>query len=175
MLKDYDALYKLLLDKGLEHGLELPPLFQKEFIDHGSVTSNNKSKEDTRTNLNAVLTFLDQANLFDILVPASRDSKGQGGYKLNANDPRIPSDIKVALTKCTETFVTKLRHKTVRLRFLASGQLDTAVAKKVEAKVAAAQNTYDNWAKRVLEESTNKLQNLRRKFSTCISRLGYTR
>ena len=175
MLKDYDALYKMLLDKGLEHVLELPPLFQKEFIDHGSVTANNKSKEDTRTNLNAVLTFLDQENLFEILVPASRDSTGQGGYKLNANDPRIPSDIKVAITKCTETFVTKLRHKTVRLRFLASGQLDKAVAKKIQAKVAAVQNTYENWARRASEESTNKLQTLRRKFSTYISRLDSKR
>jgi hypothetical protein len=145
VLKDYDAAYKMLKDKGVECGLQLPPLFEKEFVDHGALTSQNKNSEDIRNHLNIVLNFLERSNMFDLLLPASRDSKGQGGYKVNSNDPRFPPDIKTALNKCTETFSTTVGHKAVRLRFLDCQKLDPVLAKQLEVKVSASHHCYESW------------------------------
>ena len=172
LLKDYDAVFKTLLDKGLEHGLELPPLFEKDFIDHGALTSQNKNTEDIRANINVFLQFLDRSNLFDILVPSSRDSKGKGGYKVDGNDPRIPPDIRLALNKCTETFITTVRQKAVRLRFLDAQKLEKAVAKKIEEKVAALRNRYEIWVEKAVDKFAKDVQTLRKQFRDSFTGLG---
>lgn len=38
VLFEYDSIFKLLLETATEENLELPSLFKKPFIDHGSVT-----------------------------------------------------------------------------------------------------------------------------------------
>ena len=38
ILYEFDCGFQLLLNCGVENGLQLPPLFDKSYIDHGSVT-----------------------------------------------------------------------------------------------------------------------------------------
>ena len=40
VLFEYDSLFKVLLETGINFNLELPALFSKSFIDHGCVTGN---------------------------------------------------------------------------------------------------------------------------------------
>ena len=40
VLFEYDSLFKVLLETGINFSLELPALFSKSFIDHGCVTGN---------------------------------------------------------------------------------------------------------------------------------------
>ena len=87
----------MLLEIGLEHQLHLPLLFQKGFVDHGSMTNLNKNNEDVRQNLQLFLKFVDETDLYDIFVPTHREIGG--GYKVNSNDSRLPRNIKAALHK----------------------------------------------------------------------------
>ena len=52
-LMDYDGFYTELLEKAREYKLDLPPLFQKNFIDHRSMTGYHQNQESTEHNLRA--------------------------------------------------------------------------------------------------------------------------
>ena len=78
VLKEYDGVYRALLRKGQEFRLELPPLFKNNFIDHGSLTSENRTNSATKTNLNTFLQFLERSELYELLVPCTSYSKGNG-------------------------------------------------------------------------------------------------
>ena len=47
VLFEYDGVYGHLRGKAREHGLDLPPLFQKSYTDHGCVTGKQMRTEDT--------------------------------------------------------------------------------------------------------------------------------
>ena len=151
VLADYDRFYKMLKEKVLECNLELPPLFRLDFIDHGALNRQNRNEEVIKDHLNTVLDFLERTGLFDVLVPASRDSEGQG-YKVNASDPRLPADIKAALSKCSETFCTTVAHKSVRLRFINCSKLDPNVAQQLEHKVFEANQNYEAWTEKAIDQ-----------------------
>ena len=142
ILYDYDRCYNLLKQKAADCELPLPPLFEQDLIDHGALTRQNKNEDVTKNHLDTVLNFLERSNLLDLLVPA----KGGKGYKVDPNDPRLPPDIKTALTKCSETFCTTVAHKPVRLRFLNCSKLEPGIAKQLKEKVYASHQTYDKWA-----------------------------
>ena len=55
VLFEYDGVYGHLRGKAREHGLDLPPLFQKSYTDHGCVTGKHVGCED---DLNTFLQFL---------------------------------------------------------------------------------------------------------------------
>ena len=170
VLKEYDAVYKLLHDNGVECELQLPPLFKKEFIDRGAVTLQNKNIEDFMVNLNIVLDFLEKSDMFDLLVTGKN-----GGYKVNSNDPRLPRDIRAALNKCTESFCTTVGQKPVRLRFLDSKKLDPRLAKQIEDKVSASNQSYESWAVKAVNRLKNDRKILAKLFASSFIQLGKNR
>ena len=97
-LLDYDGFYTELLEKAREYKLDLPPLFQKNFIDHRALTGHHKNKENIESNLRIFMDFLETSGHYDLLLPASTSFKGKG-YKVNPSDPRLPPQIKIALRK----------------------------------------------------------------------------
>ena len=171
VLKEYDAVYRLLLSKGEEFSLELPPLFRKDYIDHGSLTSDNRSSSTTLAHLNTFLQFLDRSNLYELLVPCARYSKGHG-FRVNASDERIPLDIKTALNKCSETYSTTENQKKVRRRFLDIEKLDPSLIPSLEAKVAAACNTYEQWLLRRVTQMDEESKLLAKHFKLYCFGLG---
>ena len=162
-LMDYDGFYTELLEKAREYKLDLPPLFQKNFIDHRSMTGYHQNKESSESNLRIFLEFLETSGLYDLLVPASSSYKGKG-YKVNPSDPRLPSQIKIALMKCTQSFSTSEGQKSVRRRFLDSGTLQQEVASQLEAKVLAAFHTYESWLIRRVTQIKKQGRDLGKQF-----------
>ena len=144
---EYDNVYSHLDAKAKEHNLDLPPLFQKNFTDHGALTGHDRNKESSQANLQKFLNFLDQSGLYNLLVPSSSSFKGKG-YKVNSNDPRIPTDVRVALNNCTQTFSTTEDHKPVRRRFLDASKLDENIAEQLATKVSELLHTYQSWLER---------------------------
>ena len=174
VLKEYDGVYRALLRKGQEFRLELPPLFKNNFIDHGSLTSENRTNSATKTNLNTFLQFLERSELYELLVPCTSYSKGNG-YKVNSSDSRIPSEIKTALNKCSQTYSTTEEHKSVRRRFLDIEKLDPALVNTIAAKVLAASNSYDQWLQRRVTHMHKDSQNLAKEFQQFCFGLGSQR
>lgn len=164
VLYEYDSVYKILYDKGLESGLDLPPLMLQAFVDHGAVTTLNKNCGDVQKNVQLVLQFIESTKMYDILVPAPRGYKGQEGYKINSNDSRLPSEIKAALTFCAATFISTLDGKSVRLRFLDIKDLDEGVAKKLKVKVLDCQNSYQKCALRAIKKIARDQNSLATEF-----------
>ena len=93
VLKEYDEVFGLLLAKGNEHKLELPPLFQKEFIDHGALTNANEKSADIKEGLQEFMDYIEMFDLYDLLVPTSNHL----GYRIDSTDARIPQNIKAAI------------------------------------------------------------------------------
>ena len=174
VLMEYDAVYTELLEKGLKFDLELPPLFKKDFIDHGALTAHNRNSQDIRNNLTTVLQFLNSSDLFELLVPTSTYSKGHG-YKVNASDPRIPPDIKTVLKKCTENFSTTEGHKSVRRRFLDARKLDPADAKQLAEKVSATLHSYGSWLVKAINTMEKDRRKLINQFQMSFSELSLNR
>ena len=164
VLYEYDEVHSHLASKGREHNLELPPLFQKDFVDHGCVTGQYKSAKDTQADLDTFLEFIEQSDLYEILAPAS--SGMQKGFKVNHNDPRIPSKVKAALSRCTQSFTTKEELRTVRKRFLDISKLDPDVSKKLELKAFDSSNTYQNMLVRRIEKNQRLDRELAKNFQT---------
>ena len=175
ILYEYDCVYKILYDKAKQCELELPPLMLKTYVDHGAVTGLNKNCEDVRQNLQMVLQYIESADLYDLLVPASRDSTGRGGFKVTSNDPRLPTDVRTALNKCTETFITTVDKKAVRLRFLDLKDLDRAVVKQLHEKVSESKNTYEKRAQRAIAKTARDQKYLSRQFRTSFTLLRLPR
>ena len=67
VLFEYDKVFNVLKEKGLECELDLPPLFLKDYIDHGSLTLHNKNTDYIRVNMNIVLQYLESSGMYDLL------------------------------------------------------------------------------------------------------------
>ena len=159
MLYDYDAVFNMLKTKGEQYEMDLPPLFNLDFIDHGALT---EQKRNVEAQIKIFLDFLSTSDLFDILVPAK--TKGREGYKVNVNDPRLPPNIKAAATMSTETFNTTTKgQKSARLRFLSCSRLSLNLARELEEKVFQANQRYDLW----LEKATDKIVRERKLLGKC--------
>ena len=76
LLLEYDKSFMILKERGIELGLDLPPLFLKECIDHGSITLQNRNEDDVKSNLKKVLDYIELHDMYDILTESR---KGQGG------------------------------------------------------------------------------------------------
>ena len=131
--------------------MELPPLFQKDFTDHGCVTGQYFTKASAQANLKKFLRFLEETRLYGLLVPSTRDNEGKG-YKVNSADSRIPKDIRTALNGCTTSFATTEDYKSVRRRFLDIENLKPEVAEHLKAKVLGVTSTYENWLLRRVQQ-----------------------
>ena len=169
ILHEYDGVYGHLSSKGSEHNLDLPPLFQKSFTDHSCVTGRHKSTEEIKLKMSRFLKFLDDASLYELLVPSC--SGKVKGYRVNPNDPRISKEAKFALNSCTQSFVTTEGGKGVRRRFLNPEQLEPDVAKQLEAKVLHTYNTYQSWLERRVLQIEKQNKKVGDQFRKCFFRL----
>ena len=144
----------------------MPPLFQKDFTDHGCVTGQYFTKANAQANLKKFLEFLEETRLYGLLVPSS-GYKGKGkGYKVNSTDSRIPKDIRTALNGCTTSFATTEDNKSVRRRFLDIEKLEPKVARQLEAKVLGVTSTYENWLLRRVQQIEKQKTDLGKQFQS---------
>ena len=140
LLLEYDKAYMILKERGNELGLNLPPLFLKEFIDHGSVTLQNRNEDDVKSNIKKVLDYIEVHDMYDILAESR---KGQGGYRIDASYiTKVPSDVRDSIYKCTDSYITKVDGKTVRVRFINVKDLDPIYATQLKKKVAESRLNY---------------------------------
>jgi len=102
---DYDRTFEILKEKGIEENIELPPLFQLDYIDHGSLTLQNRNDFYMKSHLRKVLDFIEGQDAYDILFPCR---KGGGGFRVNINDHRIPDGIRDSIIKCTVSYTTTI-------------------------------------------------------------------
>ena len=151
----------MLLAKGNEHKLELPPLFQKEFIDHGALTNANEKSADIKEGLQEFMDYIEMFDLYDLLVPTSNHL----GYRIDSTDARIPQNIKAAIYKCTKSTTFRVNKKTVRSRFLDIKSVSPELAKELKTKLAAVHTSYEKWAVATVEKWTNFSKQLKIQFS----------
>ena len=170
MLYDYDAVFNMLKDKGEQYNLDLPPLFNQDFIDHGVLTDQRRNVEGQ---IKIFLDFLGTSDMFDILVPAK--TKGQEGYKVNPNDPRLPPNIKAALTMSSQRFSTTKGQKSVTLRFLSSSRFTPNLAREVEERVFQADHSYEKWLVKATQQLVRGRQLLGKCFVASILGTGSRR
>ena len=148
ILLDYDRTFSILKEKGIEENMELPPLFELDYIDHGSLTAQNRNDFLIKSHLRKVLDFIDDQDMYDLLYPCR---KGSGGFRINPNDHRIPSEIRDSILKCTVSFTTTIRGKSAKARFLNSHLIDPTDIMILNNKVLVANKTYDVSAASALE------------------------
>ena len=157
VLFDYDEVCGHLMSKAKEHDLDLPPLLQKSYMDHGCVTGLHRGTDDTLEYLDTFLKYLVSSDMWSILIPFRLRGKG---YKIDMNDPRLPTDIKEAIINCTQSFVTTVDGKSVRRRFLDASLLSDEEAELVDTNVASAFINYKTWLARRVQLMEREVDSL---------------
>ena len=98
--------------------------------------------------------------MYDIFVPTASNMKGEGGFRINSNDPRLTPEIRKCLYKFTRTFVSTVDNKSVRGRFLGKEILDAEKVELLSENVAASMYTLDKLVKRWINKQRKHFKGL---------------
>ena len=124
--------------------------------------------EERESSLKKVLKFLDENKLFCIMIPTTR----KVGYKVNLNDERLNGEIRNCIMMCSESFISTIEKKSVRLRFISTENVNEELKLMISRKVSEANNTYQIWISKALTVKGLWLQQLMRKFVSSVPKVN---
>ena len=102
------------------------------------------------------------------MIPTTR----KVGYKVNLNDERLNGEIRNCIMMCSESFISTIEKKSVRLRFISTENVNEELKLMISRKVSEANNTCQIWISKALTVKGLWLQQLMRKFVSSVPKVN---